>query len=187
MKSLTPILLLAIAVGLFYLHIDPAYKEVQVLMDQENQYQEALDKAAELAVVKDDMLSRYHNLSQDNLARVERIVPDRVNSVKLITDIDGVAAKYNIPVRSVEVTDETLDSGTEVTAAPSSRPYYTTNIKFEVSATYPDLVAFLTDLEKSLQLVDVNSVTFTTEAVTGNIYNYEITIHTYWLKQDMES
>ena len=51
---------------------------------------------------------------------------------------------------------------------------------FSVSGSYENLQAFLADLAKSLRLVDVTSVTFSSN--DRNVYDYNIELQTYWLK-----
>ena len=56
-------------------------------------------------------------------------------------------------------------------------------------ASYSNFVSFVKDLEKSLRVVDVNSITFSsTESVgtsqaSSDMYKYEFKVKTYWLKK----
>jgi len=180
-----PLLLIIISVGLFYLHIDPRYVSVQELMGQEEQYSNALDRARDLEVIRDEFLTTYNSFSQDNLQRLERIVPDKINTVKFVTDIDGIAGNHGIAIKKILVTGEIVDSAQVVTLDPALvKPYQTTTISFSFSARYTDLVPFLKDLEKSLQMVDIKSVAFqvSDEGGRNGIYEYEVSIQTYWLK-----
>jgi Tfp pilus assembly protein PilO len=185
MKSLMPITLVVISLGLFYLHISPQYDGVKVLMAQEGEYQEALEKTEELANRRDELLTTYNSFSQDNLNRLARILPTEVNTVKLVTDLNALAGRYQTTLRRIEVMEEVVDNG-QVIALDGDGPklYYTTTISFQFSSSYENLVLFLKDLERSLQMVDVKSVTFDApdeQTVTG-LYDYSVSIQTYWLK-----
>lgn len=180
-----PILLIVISLGLFYLHIDPQYDKVKVLMAEEGEYHEALEKTAELADRREELLTTYNAFSQENLNRLARILPTEVNTVKLIADLNAVAGRYQTTLRKIQVTEETVDNGESI-ALDTSVPklYYTTTVSFSFSATYENLVLFLKDLERSLQMVDVKSVTFEApdeQAATG-IFDYNVKFQTYWLK-----
>ena len=164
------------------MHIDPRYQNVKLLQAQENQYQEALDKARELLVVRDELLTKYNNLPQSDLERLNRVVPDKVNGVKLVTDINEIAGKYNIPIKSIKVSEELIDNSNQIVDPVAAKPFLTTSIDFKFSAEYADLVSFLKDLEKSLQVVDVRSVSFGALTEKSGQYDYDIAIHTYWLK-----
>jgi Tfp pilus assembly protein PilO len=181
MKSLMPILLIGVSIGLFYIHIDPMYTEVKAVMKQKSEYSDALEKAVELQGVRDELLTKYNALPKDDLLRLERLIPTDLNTVKLVTDIASIAGPYGIVPERISVKEAISDTGQEITEAVQ-KPYQTTNISFTFSSTYPNLVLFLKDLEKSLQLVDVRSITFSVPEEDTDIYEYSVSIDVYWLK-----
>jgi Tfp pilus assembly protein PilO len=185
MKSILPLLLIAVSVGLFYLHIDPRYMQVQTLLGQKSEYSAALAKSEELQQKKNALLNQYNNLSKDDLARLEKLLPNNLNTVKLVADIDGIAGKRGITVRSVRVTEQQADRSQQVSTDPSAKPYQTTVVSFRFSATYDNLVMFLRDLEQSLQLIDVKTITFQAKNDKDDkagIYDYDVSFQTYWIK-----
>ncbi len=183
MKSIMPLLLIIVSVGMFYTFLDPRYEQVQELANKKNQYEEALEKAEDLAAVRDTLLTKYNALPKENIAKLERVVPDNLNTVKLVADIDAIAGKYGIPVRSVRVTEEQVDNSQQIPTEFVPKPYKTTTIGFKASATYENLVPFLQDLEKSLQLIDVKTITFTADdGLNNGINDYDISINTYSLR-----
>ncbi len=185
MRSLIPIFLVAVSLGLYYTYINPQYAAVQELKSQSNQYQLALDKAKELEQERDVLLTKYNNFSQEDINRINRILPNKVNTVKLITDIDSVAARYGITIRSVSVTQTNLDNAQAVvTEGVPEKLYNTTTIAFKFSSTYPNLVQFLKDLEKSVQMIDMQFVRFEVGESddSSGVHSYEVSFNTYWLK-----
>lgn len=181
MKAIMPILLIVVSVGLFYLHIDPRYETVRGLILEKNQYEEAILKAEELSSVRDELLTKYNALPKEDLAKLERLLPTNLNTVKLVADISSIGGPYGIAIRSINVKEQATDVGQSVETLEKVKPYQTTVISFKFSSTYPNLVSFLKDIEKSLQLVDVRSVTFSTND-NSNLSDYDVTIQTYWLK-----
>jgi Tfp pilus assembly protein PilO len=183
MKSLTPILLIGVSVGLFYLYIDPQYTAVKELSAQKVEYVNALEKARDLQNVRDELLTRYNALPKENIAKLERLIPDNLNTVKLVADIDSVAGKYGIPIRAVKVTEEMVDESQRISTEFVEKPYKVTTISMKAAATFESLLPFLQDLEKSLQLIDVRSVTFTADdGLNNGINDYDISIVTYSLR-----
>lgn len=185
MRNLLPIILIVLSIGLFYLYINPSFMNVQTLIGTEHQYQDALSKASELGARRDQLLTKYNSFSQDEINRLNRILPDSVDTVKLITDLDSVAGKYGITLHSINVTQALLDNSQSInTNEASTTPYNTTTINFGFSATYPNLVLFLKDMEKSLQMVDIKSVSFDVPqgGLSANMYNYNVSLDTYSLK-----
>lgn len=186
MRNLLPIVIIVISIGLFYFHISPEYGKVQALMTQKSEYADALQRAKDLGVLRDQLLTKYNGFSQDDLSRLMRLVPDDVNTVKLVTDINSVAGKYAMTLKGITVFDTLLDTSSTVadTTAPQLA-YNTKIITFKFSSTYPNLVKFLQDLEHSLQVVDVKSVQFDVppDGTDTGVYNYAVTLDTYYLKQ----
>jgi len=177
-----PLLLIAVSVGLFYLHIDPRYETIRSLQDQKGQYDEALEKAKELSLIRDNLLTKYNSLPKEDLTRLERLIPTNLNTVKLIADLSAVAGPYGAALKNIHVTEALADNAQEVLAGGARRPYEITTIAINFSATYEDMVSFLKDIEKSLQLVDVKSVSFESKDTASGIYDYLVTVQTYWLK-----
>jgi Tfp pilus assembly protein PilO len=182
MKALLPILFVVIAGGIFFGFINPTYTSVKVLKAEEATYDGALTKSRELQSVRDQLLARYNTFSQDDLARLAKLIPDNIDNIRLIIDLDGIASNHGMHVRDVALNTgasqaDRLKSG-EIGAGDQRYDYVT--LSFTVSGNYDTFRAFLDDLQSSLRLVDVDSVSFTSTA-TG-IYDYGIGIKTYWLK-----
>jgi Tfp pilus assembly protein PilO len=184
MRSLMPILLVALAVGIFYLHIDPRYEKVLDLQDQKKQYDEALTKAKDLENRRDELQTKFESLPRDKVARLERLIPDGLNTVKLITDISEIAGvRYGIPVRAFKVKEEAVDNAQQIDGTLPAKPYVTTAISFKAAASYENMIGFIADMERSLQLVTVQNVTFKADDGQNNgITDYEIEINTYSLR-----
>ena len=187
MKQYIPYLLIAVSVGLFYLHIDPRYKQVQTLQMQKGEYITALAKVDELQVQKNQLLTTYNSLPKGDLARLDHLLPEKLNGVKLIADIDGVAGKYGITMSNIRVTDEAVDRADTVGGEGGAKPYKTTSVSFSFTASYEAMVAFLRDLEKSLQLIDITSISFEVSEkkegeVGANLNDYDVSFVTYSLK-----
>jgi Tfp pilus assembly protein PilO len=179
MKVLAPTLFLIIAGALFFGFIDPSYNRVKVLREEESQYDQALSRAKELQQVRDSLLARYNTFSQNSIDRLGKLVPDHVDNVRLILDLDSLASRYGMRVRDVQIqSDDTRGNAGAV--GPDEADFESVVLSFQVSGTYDTFRQFLSDLEKSLRLVDVVGLSFSANE-TG-IYDYTIHIKTYWLK-----
>ncbi|MBI2618256.1 type 4a pilus biogenesis protein PilO [Candidatus Kaiserbacteria bacterium] len=174
---LTPLLLLAVAVGLFFGYIDPAYQKVKTLRAEEARFNEALNQSRELQKVRDTLLSRFNTFSQTDLERLRKLLPDNVDNVRLILDIDSIASKYNMRTRNVTVSGASSESAA-LNAGQDAIDSVV--LSFSVIAEYDDFIRFLEDLESSLRIVDLVGLTF--ETAGGNAYNFNVSIKTYWLK-----
>ena len=98
-KNLLSIAGLAVAGGIFFLYTQPAYDNVQVLKGRIAQYDQALDKAAELQQLKQSLLSRFNAFRPEDLDRLQKLLPDHVDNVRLILDLDR-STRIRFEVRS---------------------------------------------------------------------------------------
>ena len=180
MKLFLPILFLAISGALFFLYIDPTYGRVKELLSEQGQIDQALSRSKELQDVRDSLLARYNTFPTSELDRLQKLVPDHVDNVRLILDLDSMAAKYGMRVRDVDIGGEAVrqDAGTSIGSDDSA--YESVVLSFTVSGTYDTFRQFLADLERSLRLVDIVGLQF--KASETGIYNFTFNVKTYWLK-----
>lgn len=179
MNIITPLLFIVVSGVLFWGFIDPTYARIQDLREEESSYSQALTRSRELLNVRDQLISRFNAFPQASLGRLEKLVPDHVDNVRLILDLDAIALQYGIRVRNVSIASDTsrIERGA---LGGSDTPYESVVLSFTVSGTYDTFRQFLSDLERSLRLVDVVGLSFTTNE--AGIYNYTVSIKTYWLK-----
>ncbi|MAF59274.1 MAG: type 4a pilus biogenesis protein PilO [Candidatus Pacebacteria bacterium] len=178
-KLLIPLIALLVSAGVFVGYIKPTYDDVKILQFEDSQFNQALDKSRELQEVRGSLLSRFNTFSEADLARLQKMLPDNVDNVRLILDIDGVASKYNMRTRNVQVVQDS--SATPEIIGLDTRPFDSLILSFSVAGTYDGFINFLRDLESSLRIVDVLSLTFQSNRI-GDLYEFDMSIRTYWLK-----
>src|SRR3989344_4525889 len=105
MKALLPLLFLFISLGLFFWFIDPEYAKIKLLRAEEAEFDQALDRSKELQTVRDQLLSRYNTFARSDVERLQKLLPDHVNNVRLILDLDGIASRYGMRIRNVAIED----------------------------------------------------------------------------------
>lgn len=178
-QVLLPVFFLITSVGLFFTYIDGKYTGIQVLLAEQDRLDQALTKSKELQEVRNALISRYNTFTREELDRLQKLLPDHIDNVRLIIDIDNIAATYNLPITEFGFTTSADPAPEGDAAAGDAQPYGSVTMDFSVTATYADFLKFLRDLERSLRLVDVTKV-----QVSGGDaaqYQYHVTIVTYWL------
>ncbi|TSC71689.1 MAG: Uncharacterized protein G01um101448_1107, partial [Parcubacteria group bacterium Gr01-1014_48] len=90
------------SIGLFVVFIDPTYKENQVLLVERAKLTEALDKAHELQKVYEQLEEKDRSIAAGDLERLLRLLPDHVDNVRLIIDIDQIANRYGLTITRSE-------------------------------------------------------------------------------------
>lgn len=176
MRLLTPVILLIVSGVAFFMFIDPTYSEIRELQSEQELFAEALDNSKELQTVRDELLSEYNSFSSNDLQRLEKMLPNSVDNVRLVRDLDGIAEEHGMTPRNVTV--QISEQNTQ--AGPREGTLGSVLVSFSVNGSYETFQNFLQDLEKSLRLMDIVDVSFT--ASEQNLYEYNVSIRTYWIK-----
>lgn len=190
-RFIIPILLLSVSAGTFLLYIDPAYSDIKSLRSDSASYDEALNNSKILQSIRGELSDKYKNFSAIDLDRLKKLLPDNVDNIRLILQIQRIASPYGMTLKNVKFDVAQAPTQTQagfVTAgAAASAPkkdYEGFDLEFSTEGSYANFTAFLQDLEKSLRIVDVNSISFTSSAATpgSDVYKYDFKIKTYWFK-----
>lgn len=189
-RFIVPILLLVVSVGTFLLYIDPAYGDIKSLRTDSASYDEALNNSKILQSIRGELSDKYKNFPATDLDRLKKLLPDNVDNIRLILQIQRIAAPYGMTLKNVKFdvvapvqTQAGFATGGAVASAPKKN-YEGFDLEFSTEGSYTNFTAFLQDLEKSLRIVDVNSISFTSSTATpgSDIYKYDFKIKTYWFK-----
>jgi hypothetical protein len=200
MSRILPLLSIVIAIGLFFGYINPTRTgSIASTKAQIDSYESALDAAERFKQKESELIVARANIPSDGLARLESFLPDGVDNVQVILDLNALAARSGIRLSDFEATQNTTEGGVGNTAgtpiatgaaAPGlggsdisltgSEPVESLDITLSATGSYASFRAFLEGIEQSLRLLDVINVTVT-DSETG-VYTYEMTIRLYWLR-----
>ncbi len=190
MRLVLPIILIIAAIGLFAVYTNPVYQSIKGLQAQVGAFDEALTKAQDLKSSRDALLSKRNTFSSDNLQKLERVLPDNVDNIRFVIDINNIAARRNLSLKNVSLgsVSDSKTTRSALSVGASGDPVGSAEIGFSLTASYDDFLAFLQDLEHSMRLVDVEKISFKAAApsATGpaggpDKYEFTLTIRTYWL------
>ena len=168
--------------------IKPRYENVKAAKVQIAAQQENLATASKLKQSREDLITTYNSISEDDLTSLKTLLPDSVDNIRLIIQIDSLGAKNGLTtLKNVEyVVDK--DIKVDTSAEVANAPYGEFTISFQTSGQYKNFLRFISDLEQNLRLVDVTDITFlSNESATtqsaSTMLNYKVTLKTYWLKK----
>jgi|SRR3989338_5984584 len=180
---------LAVAGAIFFLYTQPTYDTVQALSVQIDQYNQALDKAAQLQELKQTLLSRYNSFDPADIERLQKALPDHVDNVRLVLDLDSLAGQHGMALQNVVINNPASERGDTTvigTIGAGQQKFDSLTLQFSTHASYQDFMSFMRDLEDSLRIVDLVSLTLQRDAgqagESGLTYRYDIALRTYWLK-----
>ena len=182
-RLLLPILLVGAALGLFVLYTNPVYQEVKVLRAQTDSYDEALNKSQELRAVRDELLAKRNTFPAESVSKLERVLPDNVDNIRLIIDINNIAARHGITLSDVALDTDFGDKNgprSSTASGPSGEAVGSVTVGFSVAASYENFLTFLSDIEHSLRIVDIENLSF--KVPSEGLPTYVVSIRTYWLR-----
>jgi|GEM_PF-2069183 len=169
MKNITSVLFILLTGFVGYFYLTPAYEGIMALRETEKEYNEALAVADEVESTTEKLLQKYNSLSLRDKDRLAKVVPDQMDMAQTLLDLDGVADKNNINIRSVEHS---------VMPSRGVDAMDTASVTFSVDGTYDGLAGFIFDLEQSLQFFEITEMT--TRRTSTSLLSHTITAQTYW-------
>ncbi len=200
MRYLFLLLLITACIGIFIGFIIPRYHAVQDLRSDVASYNANLATASQLEQSRQSLIAQYNNIQKTDLDNITTLLPDSVDNIRLIIQVnalatkDGLSSLHSVDYDTTQVpsssaggtgTDESQTVENPVTA---NLPYGQFVISFQTSGQYSNFLSFISDLEQNLRLVDITNVEFTgipgssgTPTAASGL-NYKVTLKTYWLK-----
>lgn len=176
MNYLITIVLISVSfvVSLFY--TSPMLSEITDLGEKKASLNSSLEETKNLYDIMGQKEQAFNNFSSEEIATINKALPDSIDNVRLIIDIDDIASKYRLNIRNIDLRTERPSGSQE-----SAKNYGTATLKFSFTTTYDRFRAFMKDLEDSLRLVDISSVSFSSS--DRDLTDYSIELKTYWLKE----
>lgn len=180
--------------------LNPTYTEIKSLQTKIESYNTALSNSKSLENQRDKLASKYNSIDTQNLDKLTTLLPDSVDNIRLILEIEKIATPYGMALKDVKynpiVADPTVNSANKklLKNTATKKDYGSWDLEFSTSGTYDDFISFSKDLEKNLRIVDISSVDFSADnnssSGTGmllatnssSIYKFNFKIRTYWLK-----
>ena len=170
-KAFVPISSIVVALALYFFFIQDTLERVAELKIESAQFSEALKGAKELEQTIERLGRERDSIPTSDIDKLEVLLPDSIDSVRFIYDLNTIAEIHNKTLSEVSVEELEGDMFTS------------TIVTFNINGTYSQLLAFLSDLELSLRIIDVQSISFkvTNDSDKDGI-NYTIVIATHALE-----
>lgn len=188
MKNIFAILLILSSAGIIYVLFMPTYQVVQLAMAEKGEYEKALNDSRAVEERQSILGSKYNEMAPADVDRLEKMIPNSIDNIRLIIEVDKIAQRYNMTLENPIVSQQ-KDSMTSLQAviagvSGTSSLYGIGKMTFGVNGSYETYIAFIKDLEKSLRLMDITAVTLSDEQITDSVitYDFKTEIKTYWLK-----
>ncbi|HQU07696.1 MAG: hypothetical protein B7X04_01770 [Parcubacteria group bacterium 21-54-25] len=180
---------LLFVVGLYFVYIQPTYSDTIVPLNAQITATEAAQIAAKQYTSKESQLqNQFNQISTANRTRLDQFLPATAHSVHFLYDLNTLAANAGFTLSKFSAntqTPATAQNGRAATA-PSVQSF---TVDLSGTGSYQSFRTFLTGLEHSLRLIDVQSIKVTAGTASGSSANknaaqnatYSMTLKVYWL------
>lgn len=193
----------ALLLGLFY--VSPEWTRFQNLKGQVAELEEISSEFDELIADRDKLLSLVNSISKDNLARVDKMLPQGPHASDFLVSMEALTIQSGMVLRRIDLvspeggkteTQPTPSRGGATpgatTGAPRPAAGGTTNrtppaakemqelpFNLQVAGSYAGFKKFLAALERNLRLIDVEDVSFTASGKADS-FEYTVKATTYY-------
>ncbi|MBU6490654.1 hypothetical protein KGQ25_00605 [Patescibacteria group bacterium] len=177
------LLALFISVGIFFAYIRPVWTgEIALTKDAIANDDQALSAASAYAAQQSQLIAARDAINPTDLARLTNFLPDSVDNVGIILDLNALAARSGFALSNIDVSKDALGSSgvPQSTLAAGANPVDSVDLSVSAAGTYASFKAFLQGVEKSQRLLDIQDLVV--KGSDTGIYSYQMTIRLYWLR-----
>ncbi|MFT6361289.1 MAG: Tfp pilus assembly protein PilO [Candidatus Paceibacteria bacterium] len=186
MKNIFSLIVTIISIATFVLVVQPQYNEIKVMQAQETELEDVLDNARKLQSVRDSLLEKRNGIANSDIRRLEKLIPESADNVKLILEFEQIADRYGLEIQAASAVKEDEETGEQVQSFDiETKDYGLITLDFTINGGYPEFISFLKDIEKNLRITDIRSFNITPPSGLDSQYSYSISIDTYWLKDNI--
>ncbi len=181
-NRILPLFALMVAIGIFFGYVRPAWTvTIAATKDAIASDEQALAAASTYTARQNTLADARNAIDPANLERLAVFLPDSVDNVGLILDLNALAARSGLSISNIDVTTNAAATPAAGTL-PAAHANPTGSIDLSISAvgTYGALQSFLMGVEKSERLLDVRDI-----VVRGSdtgVYNYQMKLRLFWLR-----
>ncbi len=184
-RNLSATILVIIALGLYFTVTKSVLKEANTVKSSNLEYKTAIENAKALLAVRDQVLADFNKLPIEDRAKLDKIVPKSVDNIRLIIDLNNIALRYGFSLKGISVNtvsgskDNSAGLGPVESSTLSVPVLDKVSVSFSLTAPYQQFISFLRELESSLRILDLNSLSVT--ASDDGLYEWKLDLSTYWL------
>lgn len=176
-----PLISLILAAGILFGYVKPtldgSIAEAKSAIAFDDQ---ALAAAAQYQAEQTSLASQRDAIDPSNLSRLEQMLPDSVDNVGLVLDLNALAARSGLSLSNIDVLADSTSGQTGTLPADHQSPVGSINLTLSAAGTFSALQTFLAGVEHSVRLLDVSDLVV--KGSDTGVYSYTMTLRLYWLR-----
>lgn len=206
-RIIVQLFIFAISMAIVFMYIQPKFLAIQSLQAEQERYDVVLERATQFNALLNTLLNTMNSLSQTDLQKVERYLPQVTDTVAVAKNIESIAWKNGVNPNKIIIAEQ--DEGdSEVTRRVQVAEYeevtegdtlmqsldeqkYTVHI----TGPYASFKNFLLDIESNNYPLQVTALSVAamdddvrsdldTDTEISDQYEYVVSLKTYSLAND---
>ncbi|MBI2038923.1 MAG: type 4a pilus biogenesis protein PilO [Candidatus Niyogibacteria bacterium] len=178
MRLIIASLLFASSIAVFIFGVRPVWQDIGTLGAKKDTFSTTIERINELRRARDTLIQTYNSISQTDIRRVKKILPDTLNSGLILVELSNLASQSGFLLKSTDVSAAAGRSGAPVVRGANQR-FAEVQLKLVVSGPYERFRSFLQNLEKNLRIIDVTSLSFTSPGQPSASVDFSIEAKSY--------
>lgn len=184
-SRIPPLVALVVAIGIFFGYVSPAWSgSITAAKNAIAFDNQALDAASQYAKQQDELASERNDIDPANLARLATFLPDSVDNVGLILDMNALASRSGLSLSNIDVkigsTNGMKSPAEQTFSTARADPVGSIDLSLSAIGTYAAFHSFLAGIERSARLLDVRNISV--KGSDTGVYSYGMTLRLYWLR-----
>ena len=178
-----PAAALVLTLGLFLGYINPTYTgSIAELRLEMGSLDRALTAAADYRFRENELAEARNRIPAEELTRLTAFLPDGVDNVQLILDLDALAARSGIRLSGFDIEERAVPAAGSESTITLGTEGSTESLDLSVTAvgSYEGFISFLSAVERSLRPLDLIELTIK-DSPTGT-YSFDMAFRMYWLR-----
>ncbi len=186
-KPILSLIVIIISAGFAFLYVQPAYERLDTKKADLAMLNETLTDADEVQKIIHETKRSMESITPAEYKRFEAFLPEKVDEIRFVNNIIHMGIQRNIAVGEIKILDEGKKSAGDTKTGASAvagvskvfslnqlsddvttntspqnetlvKDFSSRKVSFSFVASYPVTLLFLGDLERSLGLINVNTL-----------------------------
>ncbi|MBU1246399.1 type 4a pilus biogenesis protein PilO [Patescibacteria group bacterium] len=177
-RLLLPFILIFFIGSLCFSYIKPGFSQIEDLKQEIKEVRVTLDeKKEEIESALKNLEEIWGKVSLTTKNKLHRLVPTYADfdEAVFINHINNIAKGHGMNINNIQFSNQPMDS--------VKGDYGEFTMSFTVESEYREFRAFLNDLERNEQMLDINDLSFQAKSQDDyGLNSYKLSLVTYWLK-----
>ena len=187
-----PIILFILSGATYFAFIAPTWEEVGSIKEQQESAQGTITQGEELKTLVADISEKVKRFEEeDPQGRIGAILPLEIDEILFLNDISALAGNRGLQTKGLMLEAKSDDAPNNQAETQTKNERATRTVAFSVSATYPQFVDFLREIEQNLVLLEIENIEFaavseeapkssgsTSKTSSPSAYDYSVILRT---------